>query len=99
MVVYERVIGSTNDQAKRRVDAVAGIKWDEVISKAIIGRFNSHQGLAGEQGQADGERKYLKKSKIEDAEMVDEEEKKPYGETVMTLSSEETTKDALTKAV
>lgn len=48
MVVYERVIGSANDQAKRRVDAVAGIKWDEVIAKAIIGRFNSHQGLTSE---------------------------------------------------
>ena len=77
MVVYERVIGATNDQAKRRVDAVAGIKWDEVITKAIIGRFNSHQGLASESGEADGERNYLKKTKIVDVEMVDEEEKKP----------------------
>jgi hypothetical protein len=56
---------------------VAGIKWDEVITKAIIGRFNSHQGLASESGEADGERKYLKKTKIVDVEMVDEEEKKP----------------------
>ena len=48
MVVYERVIGATNDQAKRRVEAVAGIKWDEVITKAIIGRFNTYQGLTSE---------------------------------------------------
>ena len=56
---------------------MAGIKWDEVITKAIIGRFNSHKGLASESGEADGERKYLKKTKIVDVEMVDEEEKKP----------------------
>ena len=67
---------------------MAGIKWDEVITKAIIGRFNSHQGLASESGEADGERKYLKKKKNVDVEMVDEEDKKP---TVLTLSSEETT--------
>jgi hypothetical protein len=48
MVVYERVIGAHNDQEKRRVEAVAGVKWDEVITKAIIGRFNSHQVLASE---------------------------------------------------
>jgi predicted site-specific integrase-resolvase len=37
VVLYERILAATNDLAKRRVEAVAGIKWDEIVTKAIIG--------------------------------------------------------------
>ena len=77
MIVYERVVAAANDQAKRRVEAVAGIKWDEYITKSVIGQLSPDNSNQAEHG-LDGERKYLKKhqKEEEDTLMVEEEEKK-----------------------
>jgi len=75
MLVYERVLTAANDQAKRRVEAVAGIKWDEYITKAVIGQLTSPSQSAASTG-SEGDRKYLKKPGEEDTTMRDEEEKK-----------------------
>ena len=78
VVLYERILAATNDLAKRRVEAVAGIKWDEIVTKAIIGQFTPQDDTRDQSTQDDNsKRKYLKESKKEDVEMLEEEEKNP----------------------
>lgn len=42
VIVYERILKATNDLAKRKIEPVAGIKWDERITKAVIGQFSAN---------------------------------------------------------
>jgi hypothetical protein len=101
MIVFERVLGAANDQAKRRIEDVAAFKWDEYISRAVIGNFSTGEGTNKDSSNEYTNRKYLKKLNSEDVQMHQEQEelKEVMPEDTKMQTKEENIREVLTKAV
>jgi hypothetical protein len=41
LMVLERPVIKVNDQMKRKVEIVAGIRWNEEVTRAVSGQFES----------------------------------------------------------
>ena len=63
VMVLERPVVAVNDQMRRRVEIVAGIRWNEEVTRAVSGRFQGEKegNEEKEEREERKERGYLKK--------------------------------------
>lgn len=110
MLVFEREARPTEDSAKSRVELRAGVRWNEEVTRAILGDMSScthakeeSKDTAATEGGNLKERKYLeKKKKVEEEQMimeVDQEEKKKEVEVAEPKNDKETIRNMITESL